>query len=166
MHCLRPSAGTVAVFRVKRSTVRKVSVPFCEECLALREHKSHAQIQVERIATVVSFLLSWAAGIWTYLSVLDWPVLEGERSWVWAVLLGALSVAMAFGTLYLVVRPLSRAFRSPETKAVLASVRIRSFDWETTTLEFADEGYAERFARVNRVEKAAPPREGEARPSE
>jgi len=51
--------------------------------------------------------------------------------------------------MYLLIRPWARRFRSPETKAALRTVTIKDFDWETTTLEFADEEYAARFAQVN-----------------
>ena len=149
VHCLRPFEDRVSIYRVKHSTVRRVSVPFCTECLALRETKSPTQIQVERFATAASFLLAWIGGVWVYTRVLTWPFLAGEREWAWAVLLGVLAVVILFGSLYLFVRPLSERFRSPETQAVLDAVKIRDFDWDTTTLEFADEGYAERFALVN-----------------
>jgi len=152
VHCLRPFDNQVSIYRVKRSTVRRVSVPFCAECLALRKAKSPMQVQVERIATVVSFVLSWIGGVWVYMRVLTWPFLAGEREWAWAILLGVLAVVVLFGLLYLFVRPLSERFRSPETQAVLDAVKIRDFDWDTTTLEFADEGYAERFALVNQRE--------------
>lgn len=152
VHCLRPFDDKVSIYRVKRSAVRRVSVPFCAECLVLRETKSAMQIRVKRIATAVSFLLSWIGGLWVYVQVLAWPILVGEREWAWAILLGVLAVVVLFGSLYLLVRPLSERFRSPETQAVIDAVKIRDFDWDTTTLEFADEGYAERFALVNQRE--------------
>ena len=152
VHCLRPSEDWVSIYRVKHSTVRRISVPFCVECLALREAKSPTQIQVERIATAVSFVLAWIGGVWVYTRVLTWPFLAGEREWAWAILLGVLAVVVLFGVLYLAVHPLSERFRSPETQAVLDGIKIRDFDWDTTTLEFADEEYAERFALVNQHE--------------
>lgn len=155
VHCLRPVEDRVSIYRVKHSTVRRVSVPFCAECLDLREQKSPTQVQAERIATVVSFVLSWIGGVWVYTQVLAWPFLAGERECVWAILLGVLAVVILFGVLYLFVRPLSEQFRSPETQAVLDAVKIRDFDWDTTTLEFADEEYAERFALVNPRETQA-----------
>ena len=149
VRCLSPSTDKVELVKVTRSAVRRVSVPFCKECVALRQAKSPLQLSFERIATVVSFLLAWAAGIWVYVSVLSWEALDSSRGWAWAALLGVLTVVIVFGILYLIVRPWSWHFRSPETRDALASVIIRGFDWETTTLEFADEDYAERFARVN-----------------
>ena len=59
------------------------------------------------------------------------------------------NATIIFGAMYLIIRPWSLRFRSPETNAALRAVTIRDFDWETTTLEFADEEYAERFAQVN-----------------
>jgi hypothetical protein len=110
-------------------------------------------VRFERIAAVVSFLLAWTGGIWVFVFVSSWNVVGADRIWMWALLLGALAMGIVFGMLYLVVRPWSTAFRSLETKAVLASVRIRDFDWETTTLDFADKEYAERFALVNQAEQ-------------
>ena len=53
--------------------------------------------------------------------------------------------------MYLIARPWSWRFRRPEAQAALKAVTIKGFDWETTTLEFANEEYAERFAQVNQV---------------
>ena len=157
VHCLRPSADTVVLISVRRRTLRRVSVPMCDECIALRQSKSPAQLQFERTATVVSFSLAWVAGIWTYTSVLSWDAVSHSTAWPWAALLGALAVEIAFGAQYLIVRPWSRHFRSPEIRSVLASVVIRDFDWETTALSFADDEYADRFARVNQVADAGQP---------
>jgi hypothetical protein len=151
VHCLRPSTERVELLKVKRGTVRKVGVPFCEECTALRSARSRGQVRFERIAVVVSFMLAWAAGIWTYTSVSTWYVLDAQLGWVWGVLLGLLVVAIVFGLLDLFMRPLALRFRSIETKAALAAVVIRDFDWDTTTLEFANEEYAERFELVNQT---------------
>jgi hypothetical protein len=129
----------------------------CDECIALRQSKSPLQLQFERIATVVSFLLAWGVGIWVYRSVLLWDAVGHSIAWPWAALLGVLVVEIVFGTLYLIVRPWSRRFRSPETRSVLASVVIRDFDWETTALLFADDEYADRFARANQVPDAVQP---------
>jgi hypothetical protein len=71
---------------------------------------------------------------------------------VWGALLGVLIALIVFGLMYMIVRPWSWTFRSAETKAALNTVRIREFDWETTTLEFANDEYAELFAQVNRKE--------------
>jgi hypothetical protein len=71
---------------------------------------------------------------------------------VWGALLGVLVALIVFGVMYMVARAWSWGFRSAETRAALNAVRIRDFDWETTTLEFTNETYAERFAQVNRKE--------------
>jgi hypothetical protein len=63
--------------------------------------------------------------------------------------LGVLSAQVVFGLFYLVVRPWARRFQSADTRAALRAVSIAGFDWETTTLEFADAEYAERFRQAN-----------------
>jgi len=63
VHCLHPMAEKVEVLKVKQGTVRRVGVPFCEECIALREQRSPAQIRFERGGVVLSFLLAWGAGV-------------------------------------------------------------------------------------------------------
>jgi len=147
--CLRPASRDVEIVKVKRHTVRKVRVPFCDDCIALRRAKSRRQVLFEYAAIINSVLLAVAVGAWTYTSISSWQVLHSDRGWVWALLL-ALSLALSvFGLMYVIIRPWSRRFRSPETKAVLRAVTIKEFDWETTTLEFADKEYAERFAQVN-----------------
>ena len=70
-------------------------------------------------------------------------------NWAWRAILGVLSGQVVFGLMYLVVRPWARRFQSAETRAALRAVSIADFDWETTTLKFADGEYAERFTRAN-----------------
>ncbi|MBN1640521.1 MAG: hypothetical protein JXA09_04730 [Anaerolineae bacterium] len=149
VHCLSPATETVQLVKVKRSAVRRVSVPYCASCLALRKARSPAQVQSERIATLVGFLAAWAAGVWVYLSVLSWEAFAVRNGPVWAGLVGLLVVDVVFAVLHMVGTTWSLRYRSPETRAALNAVRIRSFDWETTTLEFADDVYADRFALAN-----------------
>jgi hypothetical protein len=104
---------------------------------------------VERIGAIICLVAGWLAGIWTYGRVLSWGLVEAERAWRWGALLGGLILVIIFGAFYFAARQLSTGFRSAETKAALAAVRILDFDWETTTLEFGDETYADRFALVN-----------------
>jgi hypothetical protein len=177
VHCLRPATHEVELVKVGERptfgvgqasggcTVRKVKVPFCDECVALREAKSDRQILFERAAIASSILLALTVGVCTFVllsssglglygvdasaAVWPWSGVQGTRTWVWGFLLGVLSALIVFGMMHLIVRPWSRRFRSPETKAVLGAVTIKDFDWETTTLKFADGEYAERFARAN-----------------
>ncbi len=149
VHCLSPTTHRVQLLKVKRSAVRRVSVPLCERCAAAREAKSLLQMRFERAAAAASFFVAWAIGVWVYLAALSWDAMHVEKGALWSALLGLLAVECVFGVLYLIARRWSSHYRSDETKAVLASVRIRNFDWETTSLEFADPAYAERFALAN-----------------
>jgi hypothetical protein len=151
VHCLRPEAREVEIVKVKGYVVRKVQVPFCDDCIALRQHKSSRQVRFERTAIVNSILLALTAGAWVYTSIASDPVFRSGRGWVWGLLLGVLIALIVFGVMYLIVRPWARYFRSRETKAALKAVVIKGFDWESTTLEFVDEEYAERFAQVNQI---------------
>jgi hypothetical protein len=149
VHCLSPTTHRVQLLKVKRSAVRRVSVPLCERCAAAREAKSLFQMRFERAAAAASFFAAWAIGVWVYLVAISWDAMRVENGVLWSALLGLLTVECVFGVLYLITRRWSLHYRSDETKAVLASVRIRDFDWETTSLEFADPAYAERFALAN-----------------
>ena len=147
VHCLQPSTQQVEIVMLKEGyRVRQVSMPFCDGCIALREAKSPRQIQFERLSVTTSVLLASTIGVWTTTRIGD------LGRWVWGVLLGVLVALIVFGLLYMFVRAWAWGFRSVETRAALNTVRIRDFDWETTTLEFANETYAERFAQVNRKE--------------
>lgn len=162
VHCLHPATQQVVLTRARRNSVRRVSVPFCDECIALRQTVTPFQVQFKRTATAISLLLAWMVGVWIYISVRSWAV-EARNEGVWALLLGLLGLWILFAVLYFIAGPLSNHYRSPETKAALGAVTIKEFDWETTTLEFADETYAESFERVNRARDAertaAPPEE-------
>jgi hypothetical protein len=155
VHCLSPTAHRVELLKVKHSAVRRVSVPLCERCAAAREAKSLLQMRFERTAAAAGFFIAWGVGVWVYLAALSWHATQVERGPLWSALLGFLAVECVFGVLYLIGRRWSLHYRSDETKAVLASVRIHDFDWDTTSLEFADPAYAERFARANQRHGAA-----------
>lgn len=154
VHCLSPTAHRVELLKVKRSAVRRVSVPLCDRCAAAREAKSLLQMRFERTAAAMSFLVAWAIGVWVYLAALSWDALHVENGPLWSALLGLLVVECVFGMLYLIVKRWSLYYRSDETKAVLGSVQIHDFDWNTTSLEFADPAYAERFALANQRHSA------------
>ena len=158
VYCLRPATHEVPIIKVKGYVVRRVAVPFCDGCDALRMHKSRRQVLFERAAVANSILLALAAGAWMYSFASSEQVFHGRTGWVWGLLLGVLVALIVFGTMYLLVRPWARRFRSPETRAALRTVTIADFDWETTTLEFADENYAAQFSQVNlkRAGKAHP----------
>ena len=172
--CLRPTTHEIEIAKVKRHAVRKIRVPFCRECSDLRQHKSSRQVLFERIATVNSLLLALTVGLYTYVRISDMVrarvsvAMPGQEmggagsgraaygwAWLatqyglWALLLGALSALVVFGLMYLLVEPWARHFRSIATTNALRAVTIKDFDWETTTLEFWDEEYAEQFARAN-----------------
>jgi hypothetical protein len=131
--------------------VRTVSVPFCDTCIALREAKTPRQVLFGRVAAIQSVLLALVVAIYVFVTTasLGSGVWSTGENWAWRALLGVLSGQMVFGILYLLVRPWARRFQSRETRAALRAVSIADFDWETTTLEFADGEYAERFAQAN-----------------
>jgi hypothetical protein len=105
----------------------------------------------ERVAVGQSLLLSLVVAAYVYVSTasITSGVWGAARDWPWRALLGVLSGQVVFGVLYLVVRPWAKRFQSAETRAALRAVLIADFDWETTTLEFADDEYAERFTQAN-----------------
>jgi hypothetical protein len=147
VHCLQPSTEKVEIVMVKENyRVRKMDVPFCTRCAALRVSKSRRQVQFERLAVTSNILLALTIGAWTYTRI------NNLGRWIWGALLGLLVSLIVFGLLYMIVRLWARGFRTAETKAALRAVWIRDFDWETTTLEFDNDEYAERFAQVNRKE--------------
>ncbi len=149
VNCLRPARQEIELFKVKGRAVRRVQVPFCDECIALRRARSPRQVLFVRAATGVAVLLAVVVGWWVYVVPFAAVAPEGRQARCWGVLLGVLSASIVFGTLHLIIGPWSRCFRTPETKAVLGAVRIKDFDWESTTIEFADEEYAAKFAQLN-----------------
>jgi hypothetical protein len=156
VHCLRPATQEVELTRVKDRlsggyVVRKVGVPFCDACITLREAKTPRQVLFQRVAIGQSLLLAAAVAAYIYVTTasVEVGVWGATGNWPWRALLGVLSGQVVFGVLYLVVRPWARRFQSAETRAALRAVSIFDFDWETTTLQFADEEYAERFAQAN-----------------
>jgi hypothetical protein len=149
VHCLQPAVHDIEIVKVKGYVVRKVRVPFCARCIALRQAKSHRQVLFERVAVTNSGLLAVAVAAWTYRSIASDIVPGVADGWVWGLLVAVLAALIIFGVMYLIVRPWSRFFGSAEARAALAAVQIKDFDWETTTLDFANVEYADRFARVN-----------------
>jgi glucose dehydrogenase len=158
---LRPAAQELELTRVKERlsggyVVRRVQVPFCEACIALREAKTARQVLFQRVAAAQSVLLALIVAVYIFFTTASiesgiWSV--GEN-WAWRGLLGALGGLILFGGLYMIVRPWARRFQSPETRAALQAVSIADFDWETTTLRFADDEYAARFSQANDQRRA------------
>ena len=91
VHCLSPATESVQLVKVKRNAVRRVSAPYCASCLALRRARSPAQVLFDRIATLASFLVAWAAGVWVYLTVLSWEAFAVRNGPLWAGLVGLLA---------------------------------------------------------------------------
>lgn len=149
VHCLRPAVRDIEIIKVQGYAVRKLRVPFCDDCIALRQARSRRQILFERFAIVNSVLLALAVGVRVYTSVSPEAAFQREQGWIWGLLLGALAALIVFGLMYLIIQPWAGRFRSPETQAALKAVTIKEFDWETTTLAFANEEYGARFAQVN-----------------
>lgn len=158
VHCLRPATRELELVRVKGRgsggyVVRKVQVPFCDTCVALREAKTSRQVLFERVAVGQSVLLAIVIAVYVYVTAASaqsgvWSA-GGVSNWAWRALLSVLSGQVVLGIMYLLIRPWARRFQSAETRAALRAVSIANFDWETTTLEFADDEYAERFAQAN-----------------
>ncbi len=144
VHCLSSSTRAVEIVKVKDDgSLRRVNVPFCDQCIALRAAKTPRQTQFERLALGSSIALALAVGLGVYVHT------AGISRWAWGLLLGLLVAMIVFGLMYMLGQGWSRGFRSAETKAVLRAVSIREFDWNTTLLEFQNEEYAERFAQLN-----------------
>jgi hypothetical protein len=158
VNCLRPANRDIEIIKVTGSEVRKVNVPFCEQCIVLRQTKSPRQVRFEQVATSNSALLALAAGGRTCYAIVTEQLPSGGHEWAWGVLLGVLVVLAVFGLLYTFIVPWSGQFRSSESKEALKAVTIRVFDWDTTTLEFENEEYGERFAQMNTSgEEPGPP---------
>lgn len=158
VHCLCPATQKVELVRVKQRlsggyVVRRVEAPFCDACVVLRKAKTPRQVLFERAAVVQSMLLALVVAAYVYVSTasLAAGVWGADGNWTWRALLGALSGQVVFGGLNLAIRPWARRFQSAETRAALRAVSIAGFDWETTTLEFADGEYAERFTLANQA---------------
>ena len=149
VNCLRPASHEVEIIKIRGHVVRRVRVPFCDECLVLRQSKSRRQRLFERVALVNSILLALAVGGWVYLTVAENPAFGGDRRWVWACLVALLTALIVFGAMCLIIEPWARRLSSQETRDALRSVTIKEFDWDTTTLQFANDEYAARFAKVN-----------------
>lgn len=144
VHCLSPATEMVELIKVKdNGSVRRIDVPFCADCVALRRAKTTRQVQVEKTGLIGSVVLGLMVGLWAFVRTL------GLGRWAWGILLGLLTALIVFGVLYMVVQVWARGLQSAETKAALRAVSIREFDWDTTVLEFQNEEYAERFAQLN-----------------
>lgn len=149
VNCVQPATCMVEIVKVKGQSVRKVSVPLCDDCIAVREAKSQRQVLFERVAMTNSLLLGLAVGIRTHVSIVAQQGQDVSNVRAWGALIGGLAMIAVVGAMRLIVQPWALRFRSQDTKALWRAVVIRDFCWETTTLEFANDEYAERFAQVN-----------------
>lgn len=76
-------------------------------------------------------------------------LLPGWLSLTWRLLLALTLAATAGAVVFFYFRRASAQHARPEKKAILNAARLRDFSWRTTTLEFDDDSFAERFAALN-----------------
>ncbi|MFW5941226.1 MAG: HNH endonuclease [Chloroflexota bacterium] len=145
VHCGQPAEEWLPLHHRRGHRTRTISAPLCAEC--------HRELQRLSADEERWRQMGWLFGGLTLLVV--WLVLAflspGWLSLVWRLLLSLSLAATAGAVVFFYFRRASAQHARPEKKAILNAARLRDFSWRTTTLEFDDDSFAERFAALNEV---------------
>ncbi|HSM56710.1 MAG TPA: hypothetical protein VK879_11200 [Candidatus Sulfomarinibacteraceae bacterium] len=143
VYCAQPAEEWLPLRSRRGRLTRTVSAPLCAEChrevqrLSADEERWR---QMGLLFGVLTLLIGWIV-----LALL----LPGWLSLAWRLLLSLALAATAGLAVLFYFRRASTQHARPEKRAILNAARLCDFSWRTTTLEFDNDLFAERFATLN-----------------
>jgi hypothetical protein len=143
-NCSQPAAEWMAVKNWGGRLLRRIDVPVCKECARLLRRRSWHE---ERWTKLGWFLAGGAAVL---VLLLAFFVLFAALPFGIRLILALLAAGLAAYDGWAFARRKGLSATIPEKKAVLAAARISDFSWWTTTFEFGNDRFAERFIDLNR----------------
>lgn len=145
VHCSQAAAYWMPVKKWGGRLLRRVDVPVCKECARLLGRRSW---QEERWAKA-----GWILAVVTAVLVLSLAffLLFAPLPSAFRLTLALLAAVLAGYGVWAFARRKGLSAALPEKKTVLAAARITDFSWWSTTFEFDNDHFAERFVELNRT---------------
>lgn len=142
-HCGQPAPGTMPVQKRIGRVTRHIDVPVCLACaqtLRRRSAQEERYQQMGKVAAAVTAVLALA------LTVL---ATSGTFVLLVSVLLGLLVAGVLATAVWLLFQRLSQQAILPAKQAILDAARITDFSWRSTTFDFGNETFRQRFQDLN-----------------
>lgn len=144
-NCSQTAAYWMPVRKWGGHIFRQIDVPVCKECTRLLGRRSWQEERWEKVG--------WAAAVVAAVLVLSLAFLLffAPLPFVVRLLLALLTAGLAGYDAWAFARRKRLSSTLPEKQTVLASARITGFSWWSTTLEFGNDHFAERFIDLNKT---------------
>lgn len=124
---------------------RLVDVPICADCTAALQRLSGDEERWRRLA--------WLAAGLVAILVFALSMVLGPSLFLAARLLLSLLLALMLALVVLLaLRRHGLTYARPEKRAILEAARLIAFSWRTTTFEFSNAQFVERFRFLNEPE--------------
>ena len=143
VNCAQPAAAAMALRKRLGRITRTIEVPLCIACRREVDRQSAGEERLGKLGYL-------AAGAIFLVAVGLVLLLTQAEIAFWIRLLVALSLGLVLGQLTLLLfQRAQRQAALPEKQAIRQSASIVTFSWRTTTFEFGNKTFAERFAALN-----------------
>jgi hypothetical protein len=146
VHCSRPATERMCLRHSSDGATRLIDVPLCGECHRELRRQSHLEERLQKVGRISSGAAALVA-----ITVLL-MVLPGWLPFLLRLSLALLGGALAAAAVQTFFRRGREAAARPEKRAILRSAAMVAFSWRTATFVFENDGFASRFAELNRTQ--------------
>ena len=143
VHCTQPATESMQVKKRMGRVTRLIKIPLCAACADTLQRRSGDEDRWFKIGLLASGVVG--------LLVLAFALLFTPVAWGMGLrYLLALGVSVLVGTaVWLLTRIQQKRVMLPEKQAILDAAHIATFSWRTTTFEFRNQAFLERFKTIN-----------------
>jgi hypothetical protein len=144
-HCSEPAAAWMPLKTWGGRLFRRIDVPVCKECARLLGRRSWQEerwIKIGWAITGGSTLLVFLLAFFLFFAPLPFAI---------RLMLALLAAGLAGYDAWAFSRRKGLSATIPEKHTILAAAQITDFSWWTTTFEFGNNLFAERFIDLNRA---------------
>jgi hypothetical protein len=144
-HCSQTAAYWMPVKRWSGRLTRRIDVPVCKDCARLLSRRSWQEERWAKVGWII------AVGAAVLVLLLAFFLLFAPLPFAIRLTLALLAAGLAGYDAWAFARRRGLSATLPEKKTVLAAARITDFSWWSTTFEFGNDHFAERFVELNRT---------------
>jgi len=142
-YCALPAADSMQIRKRMGRVTRLIKIPICAACAQKVRRRSGEEERWHKIGLLLLAVFSLIA---LAIGLLLTPV-----AWPFGLRLGlALLIAAVVGTaVFILVNIQQNRAASSEKQTIRHAARIATFSWRTTTFDFTNDAFTERFIKIN-----------------
>lgn len=144
-NCSQTAAYWMPVKKWGGYIFRRIDMPVCKECARLLGRRSWKEERWDKIGLIAAVIAA------VLVLLLAFLIFFAPLPFLARFILALLAAGLAGYDAWVFTRRKKLSAALPEKKTVLASARITDFSWWTTTFEFGNDHFAERFIDLNRT---------------